>query len=170
MKKSLILLVFLLFGCAKLEEANTEPKEKVAEEKLIEVFPEIEQAFMLKADPAYLKGENEAAAEVYIIDIPKHTVYIDGLGKDLTEEELEAMEDMTSEELDEFIDSREERAFLYDLKSFEQDENSLVIEYGDQGKKFNILSESILEDEAGIRYQLEENTTQADYEKSLLEE
>ncbi|MDN6196261.1 MAG: hypothetical protein L0L39_04525 [Atopostipes suicloacalis] len=170
MKKFLILSTFFLFACAKVEEPAESVEGQEDTEEVHEEFVEIENPFMLKADSAYLKGENEAAAEVYIIDLPNSTVYIDGLGKDLTEEELEAMEDMTSEELDEFIDSREDREFLFELTSFEQKNDSLVIEYEDQRKEFKILSDSIFEDEAGIRYQLEENTSQADYEKSLLGE
>lgn len=170
MKKFLILFLFLLVACAKVEEPNDSVEGQEDAEEVLEEFVEIESPFMLKADPAYLKGEKEAAAEVYIIDLADQTVYIDGLGKNLTEKELEAMEDMTSEEFDEFIDSREEREFLYELTSFEQKDDSLIIEYETQKKEFKILSESIFEDEAGIRYQLEENTSQSDYEKSLLGE
>ncbi len=123
--------------------------------------------FMLKVDQSYLSGKNEEAAEVYIIDPSNNEVYVEGLGKDLTEEELEAMEDMSAEEIDDFLGLDEVEEPIHEINFFERTEDSIVLEYDEEKLIFTELSETIFEDEAGIRYYLEENTTIADYEESL---
>ena len=86
----LIFFSLLLVGCAKMEEPREDADDQQEEIELVI------DSFMLKADRSYLTGENVEEAEVYIVDPSSNTVYVEKLGEEFTEEELEAMEDMTA--------------------------------------------------------------------------
>lgn len=68
-----------------------------------------------------------------------------------------------------FLDLDEVEDPLYEIQSFESREDSILLEYKEERQVFTKLSETVFEDEAGVRYFLEKDTTVADYEKSLLE-
>ena len=53
------------------------------------------------------------------------------------------------------------------MKSIEQADDLMIIEYLDEKVEFTRLSESVFESESGVRYEFEENITVADHEESL---
>lgn len=174
MKKSIILLF-----CAFLVGCAVEPEKKVSEENnhIEESEEKISGSFMLKADPAYIKGKKADEVEVYIIEQDNNQVYVkDNLGQ-LTEEQLEKMkemeeesESMTAEEIDEVIGIEEAEDPIHEIKYLDTNREMIILEYEDKKIEFIALSPSVYETEAGVRYGLVENTSISAYESSLYAE
>lgn len=159
----LILLSLLLSGCAIEQEKvdNDMPINGIRDQEEI-----ITGTFMLQAEPGYISADNEKDAEVYIIDTDNNEVYVSGKGRSYTVEELERFEEMTPEEIDEFIGSEEAEDPLHDIKSLDATRDSIILEYEDEKVEFTALSKSFFETDSGVRYRLEENTSISAYEES----
>lgn len=156
-----VLLSLLLVGCAiepEKVENNTNNQSSVQEGNLTGTF-------MLKADLGYISADNDRDAEIYIINTDNNEVYIAGKGKKYTKEDLERLQSMTEEEIDEFIGPEEDP--LFKIISLEATRDLIVLEYEEETVNFTALSNSIFESDSGVRYQLEENTSIAEYEESL---
>lgn len=164
MKRLLIAISLLLVGCASNEKMtdNRSNQHSVQEQS-----DELPATFMLEADPSYLPPDNEQDAVVYIVDQHINKVHVRVPGKSFTEEELEQIDGMTAEEIDELIGLEEEEDPLHEIKYLEATRDFIVLEYTDERCEFTALSESVFENEAGIRYYLEENASISDYEDQL---
>lgn len=168
MRKWLVALSSLmLFACAA-KEKNAESLED--REQVEESSEEIADTFMLKADRSYLfSGDNEEEVGVYVIEGPKNRVYVQVEEEPYSEEDLAKMAEMTEEELDEFIGPEVEEP-IYELKHLEMSQEKIVLEYEDKIVELTALSDSVFENESGVRYELEENVSIAEYEDRLFED
>lgn len=156
--KLLVVFSFLLVGCA-IEEKNNPVDEEMGQEQ----NQQLTETFMLKVDPTYMPKNNDTDAKVYVIDPTNMEVYVEGIDRSYTKEELEMIEEMTDEELDEFFNDGQVEDPIKKIKTLKATREEIVISYDDVEVVFTALSDSYFEIESGIRYEIEENASMPSY-------
>lgn len=150
MKKIAVLLfTFLLVGCGAEQITGT---------------------FTLDAAQGYVPHTDYETPTKYIIERNNNKVYAPVNNKRLTDEELAAWDDMSPEELDEFI---EERLLVedpvYDITLIEASVEEIVLEYNGERVVFTAESESYFITEDRVRYIIQyDSPTIAEYREYLM--
>lgn len=118
---------------------------------------EITGNFKLTAAQGYVNQDNYETPHTYVIDRDREEVYVDTYIEGFTDEEREAIENMSSEEFDEFIDSRPvPEDPLYEIKMLDATKEKIILEYEDERIEFTALSDSYFKAEDGTQYIIEE--------------
>ncbi len=133
---------------------------------------EITGSFMLSAAPGYVSSESDIGTpHTYIIDTTENKVYVETFEEGFTEEDLEAIEEMSEEEFADFINSQpvyEEP--LYEIRFLEATVEEIILEYEGERAKFKALSDSYFEREDGNRFVIEYDSSIEEYRNNLMKQ
>ena len=106
----------------------------------------------------------------YIINTDSKEIFVDIIQEGFTQEDLEAIEEMSEEEFADFINNQpiyEEP--LYTIDFLEATKDEIILEYEGERETFTALSETYFEREDGMRYVIEYDSSIEDYQNSLMD-
>lgn len=120
---------------------------------------EITGNFKLTAAQGFVYQDNYETPHTYVIDRNREEVYVDTYIEGFTDEERAAIEEMTTEEFDEFLDSQPViEDPLYEIKLLDATKEKIILEYEDERIEFTALSDSYFKAEDGTQYIIEEGS------------
>lgn len=127
--------------------------------------------FILEAADGFVRQDNTETPHTYIIESDAKQVYVGKNHESFTEEEMEAILEMDSEERAEFLDSQPVvEDPVHDITLLETTDDAIVLEYGAERIVFTALSDSYYKTEDGTQYVIEHDSSSIqEYLDSLMD-
>lgn len=133
---------------------------------------EMTGSFKLTAADGYANRSSAVGTpHTYIIDTDSQEVFVDVIQEGFTQEDLEAIDNMSEEEFADFINNQpiyEEP--LYPIDFLEATKDEIILEYEGERETFTALSETYFEREDGMRYVIEYDSSIEDYQNSFIDD